>query len=129
MDDILKVEFPLGPRTVVMSRPSDAQLFALAVIRKPKDGDDPGVKLRFTERVVRFLEALAGPQQWAGVEDDMMESRITPSELLDLFSDVTGFDWAGAAGQQQSAAGPEDQPVHASEPVTEKRTPRVVSGG
>lgn len=129
MDDILKVEFPLGPRTVVMSRPSDAQLFALAITRKPKDGDDPGVKLRFTERVVRFLEALAGPQQWAGVEDDMMESRITPSELLDLFSDVTGFDWAGAAGQQQSTPEPEDQPVRVPEPVTEKRTPRVVSGG
>lgn len=123
MDDILKVEFPLGPRTVIMSRPSDSQLFALAVARKPKAGDAPAVNLRFTERIVRFLEALAGPEQWAGIEDDMMESRVSPSDLLDLFSAVSEFDWAA---HEKKMADPEpDSPL----PIPGRPAPRVVSGG
>lgn len=121
MDDILKVEFPLGPRTVVMTRPSDNQLFAITVIRKPTETSDPAVKFRFTERIIRFLEALAGPEQWLTVEDDMLSNVVTPSHLLTLFSDVTQFDWDAHAKSVPT------EPDRAPE-APERPAPRVVSG-
>lgn len=125
MDDILKVEFPIGPRTVIMSRPSDGQLFAITVIRKPKENDGPEVKHRFTERIIRFLEALAGPDQWAGIEDGMLADEIKPVQLFELFTDVTQFDWAAHAKQAQAAAlEPDAEPAPDARPA-----PRVVSGG
>lgn len=125
MDDILKVEFPIGSRTVVMSRPSEGQLFAITVIRKPKEGDGPEVKHRFTERIIRFLEALAGPGQWAGIEDGLLAGEIEPLQLFELFTDVTRFDWAAHARQAEAAT-----PEPDTEPAPDARpAPRVVSGG
>lgn len=122
----MKVEFPLGPRTVIMSRPTEGQAFAFAVTRKPREGDGPAVRLRFTQRIVQFLEALAGPEQWAVVEDELMSGDLRPQDLLSLFEDVASFDWAGAAEAQE----PEHAAAPATVDVTEKRpAPRVVSGG
>lgn len=124
MDDILKVEFPLGPRSVIMSRPSDSQLFAITVIRKPRENDGPEVKHRFTERIIRFLEVLAGPEQWARVEDGMLADEIQPVQLFELFTDVTHFDWSAHEKKVQETAVVTDE-----EAAPEKRAPRVVSGG
>lgn len=122
----MKVEFPLGPRTVIMSRPTEGQAFAFAVTRKPREGDGPAVRLRFTQRIVQFLEALAGPEQWAVVEDELMSGDLRPQDLLSLFEDVASFDWAGAAEAQKPARLDITDPL----PLTEKRpAPRVVSGG
>lgn len=122
----MRVEFPLGSRTVIMSRPTESQAFAFAVTRKPREGDGPAVRLRFTQRIVQFLEALAGPQQWEVVEDELMSGDLRPQDLLSLFEDVASFDWAGAAKAQE----PEHAAAPATVDVTEKRpAPRVVSGG
>ena len=122
----MKVEFPLGSRTVIMSRPTEGQAFAFAVTRKPREGDSPQVRLRFTQRIVQFLEALAGPEQWAVVEDELMSGELRPQDLLGLFEDVASFDWAGAAKAQE----PEHADAPATVDVAEKRpAPRVVSGG
>jgi hypothetical protein len=124
MDDTMKVEFPLGNRSVIMSRPSEGQLLAITILRMPKEGDEPAVKHRFLQRIIRFLEVLAGAGQWQEIEDGLLAEEIEPGDLLTLFSDVTQFDWAGLAKAQ---ARPSRRPEDESEP--ERRAPRVVSGG
>lgn len=119
----MKVEFPLGPRAVVLSRPTEGQLFAITILRMPRDGDDAKTRHRFLERIIRFLEVLAGPDQWAEIEDALLSEQVRPDELLRLFTDVTHFDWAAHAKEQAVQPEPEDKP----EP--ERRAPRVVSGG
>jgi hypothetical protein len=123
MDDTMKVEFPLGNRSVIMSRPSEGQLLAITILRMPKEGDEPAVKHRFLQRIIRFLEVLAGAGQWQEIEDGLLAEEIEPGDLLTLFSDVTQFDWAG------QAATPETHHVAETIPEPERRAPRVVSGG
>ena len=123
MDDTMKVEFPLGPRAVVLSRPTEGQLFAITILRMPRDGDDAKTRHRFLERIIRFLEVLAGPEQWSEIEDALLSEQVKPEELLRLFTDVTHFDWAAHAKEQPVQPEPED------EPEPERRAPRVVSGG
>jgi hypothetical protein len=123
MDDTMKVEFPLGKRTVIMSRPSEGQMLAITILRMPKEGDEAKVKHRFLQRIIRFMEVLAGPEQWQEIEDALLAEEIEPGELLNLFTDVTQFDWTAHATEQTAVPEPEDEP----EPV--RRAPRVVSGG
>jgi hypothetical protein len=123
MDDTMKVEFPLGPRAVVLSRPTEGQLFAITILRMPRDGDDAKTRHRFLERIIRFLEVLAGPEQWSEIEDALLSEQVKPEELLGLFSDVTQFDWAAHDAHVRPSPRPED------EPEPERRAPRVVSGG
>lgn len=119
----MKVEFPLGNRSVIMSRPSEGQLLAITILRMPKEGDEPAVKHRFLQRIIRFLEVLAGAGQWQEIEDGLLAEEIEPGDLLTLFSDVTQFDWAG------QATTPETRHVAETIPEPERRAPRVVSGG
>lgn len=119
----MKVEFPLGPRAVVLSRPTEGQLFAITILRMPRDGDDAKTRHRFLERIIRFLEVLAGPEQWSEIEDALLSEEVKPEELLRLFTDVTHFDWAAHDAHVRPSPRPEDE----SEP--ERRAPRVVSGG
>lgn len=125
MDDNtkLKAEFPIGPRTVVVTEPSSSQKFVLALSRKPADDDVEG-REKLVRRLLRVLEALVGSDQWYDViEDGMISEEISPEELVQLASQVLRFDWSAHHAPQ---ALPEESP----EPETETRpAPRIVSGG
>ena len=126
----MKVEFPLGNRSVIMSRPSEGQLLAITILRMPKEGDEAKVKHRFLQRIIRFLEVLAGPEQWQEIEDGLLAEEIEPGDLLTLFSDVTQFDWAAhATDALAEAIEREEIKQGARVPAPERRAPRVVSGG
>lgn len=121
MDDILIVEFPIGPRTVRVRRPSEGALFAMTLLRKPADGSDLQGNYRVVQRLVQFLEKITGPDEWAEIQSGMIDEVIKPKDLLDLFGAVLEFDWN--AHETKQAPEPE-QALEQARPV-----PRVVSGG
>lgn len=125
MDDILKVEFPIGDQgvTLVLSRPTDAQLFVLALTRQPKTDDE---KMKAVQRIVRVLETLSG-DQWADVvEEGMITGTLTPLDLLGVVNDVIKFPWAEHAKTAEAEAALDSTAV---EPEPVRPAPRVVSGG
>lgn len=119
MDDTMKVEFPVGSRTVTLSRPSENQLFAVTLLRMPADDASPRERHTLITRMLRFLERLAGPEQWREVEGWMLDEEIVPMDLLQLFEDVLKFPWA-----EHTPAADEPQ-----EKIPDRPAPRVVSGG
>lgn len=127
----MKVEFPLGNRSVIMSRPSEGQLLAITILRMPKEGDEPAVKHRFLQRIIRFLEVLAGAGQWQEIEDGLLAEEIEPGDLLTLFSDVTQFDWEAHDPRNDAIqhAIEREEAKQGLSPEPERRVPRVVSGG
>lgn len=126
MDDTLKVEFPLGDFKIVVSEPTDGQLFALALSRTSKDAD----RERLIRRLIRVLEMLTGPEQWYDIiEDALISGDLTPEALVKLASDVFEFPWKEHHKPQPAPAGTNLAP---GEPLTEvvpASGPRVVSGG
>lgn len=119
MDDTMKVEFPVGSRTVTLRRPSDNQLFAVTLLRMPADDAPPKERHSLITRMLRFLERLSGPEQWREVEGWMLDEEITPQDLLQLFEDVLKFPWNEHT--EESAVPPE--------PIPDRPSPRIVSGG
>lgn len=123
MDDTLKVEFPVGDLKIVVSEPTEGQLFALALSRTSKDAD----RARLVQRLIRVLEALVGPQQWYEViEDCLISGELAPEQLVKLASDVFEFDW-----KAHRPTAPVPAPVHRpNTDVTDSASgPRVISGG
>lgn len=107
-DDTLKHRFRLGETGphLEVSRPTESQLFVLALSRQSADG---GERLRLVRRLMRVVEAVVGSSQW----DDVIESRmiagtLDPNDLVDFSQAVLGFDWAALAGAQEA---PEPGPL------------------
>lgn len=122
MDDILKVEFPVGDLKIVVSEPTPGQQFALSLSRTSSDTD----KNRLIKRLIRVLEALTGPEQWYGViEDALISGEMEPDALVNLGVAVLNFDWAA---HRKPVAAPEPVDIEdvAASPAA---GPRVVSGG
>lgn len=119
MDDKkLKAEFPLGDLKIVVTEPSDGQLFALSLGRVSSDGDNS----RLVRRLLRVLEALTGPEQWyETIEDALIEERITPEQLIRMADDVFRFPWKEHREPQEVPAETPSTPPSA--------VPRIVSGG
>lgn len=123
MDDTLKVEFPMGDVKIVVSEPTEGQLFALALSRTSKDAD----RARLVQRLIRVLEMLTGPEQWYDViEEGLISGTLTPESLVKLASDVFEFDW-----KAHRPAAPVPAAVNRpNTDVTDSASgPRVVSGG
>lgn len=120
----MRVEFPIGDtgEMITVTRPSENQLFALTILRKPTEGSDHKTKHHFIERVIRFLERLTGPDQWSRVEELLFDERIGAADVLALFGDIMEFKWDEYATQAVPGPAPE-------EPATTRPAPRVVSGG
>jgi hypothetical protein len=125
-DDTLRVEFPLGDTTIVVTEPSDQQLFLLVLTRKPQDGDVAD-SMKLVKRLFRVFEKIVGEDQWENViEEGLLEARFTPNQVMQLISDVIRFPWSEHSKAVQTAA-EEAAPV----PVVEAKRPgpRIVSGG
>lgn len=122
MDDSLKVEFPMGNLKIVVSEPTDGQLFALALSRKSNDQD----RTRLVTRLIRVLEALTGPDQWDDViEAALLGGTLGPEAVIKLAADVLEFDWAA---HRKPVAATGAVPYLHPEPLP-AAGPRVVSGG
>lgn len=96
MDDTLKHTFPLGSPpaavSVTVSRPTEGQMFILAMSRETAEGAE---RMRLIKRLIRVLETLTGPDQWDSViETAMISGSVTPLELVDFAQKVFVFDWA-----------------------------------
>lgn len=120
MDD-MRVEFPVTDTvSVTVTRPTEGQMLALALSRKPEARED---QMRLVRRLARILEALMGQEQWDDVfEGKMIAGEIPAQALSDLAQAVLSFDWAAASTPE-----PLSEPVAADTPALP--APRVVSGG
>lgn len=127
-DNQIKVSFPLGSGDfeVMASRPTEGQMFVLALSRKPADNDPQG-QFKMVQRVTRVMESLVGAEQWSRIEDALLTGEITVMELMSLVGSIMKFDWTLGA-QEETATLSEFVP---QTPVVAKpeRQPRVVSGG
>lgn len=129
-DKIMKVSFPVGTggAEVIVSRPTPAQAFVLALSRKPGDGATADME-RLVRRITRVMEQLMGQETWiAVIEEGLITGTLAPEDLSQLTVDVLRFDWTlGAAAKEaveiivQDVSPPEPEPV--------RPAPRVVSGG
>jgi len=125
----MRVEFPLGAsgETITVTRPTENQLFALTLLRKPTEGSDHKTKHHFIERVIRFLERLTGTEQWSRVEELLFDDVIGAADVLALFGDIMEFEWDKHAPQAQAQADAEAESGMVAVPT--RPAPRVVSGG
>lgn len=125
-DNQIKVSFPLGSGDleVMASRPTEGQMFVLALSRKPTNDDKQG-QFRMIQRVTRVMESLVGPDQWSMIEDALMADEITVMELMSLVGSIMQFDWSLGV-QEEPATEPAPAPPVVVKP---ERAPRVVSGG
>lgn len=115
-DNRTQAEFPLSGGTVTVMAPTEGQLFALTLVRRPGPDSTGKEKHRFTERVVRLFESLIGDEQWVLVENRMLAGELSPMELMTCIEQILTFDWNGS----QDAV-PDPAPV--------KSNPFLVSGG
>lgn len=125
MDDTLKVEFPLGEggRVVAVRRPTDHQLFALTLIRRPTSASTTQERATFMARVLSLVESLIQPNVWGQIETDMLRGELSPEDLLLLVNEVLQFRWATVDAPM---------PEHGEESdsrVPERPAPRIVRGG
>lgn len=119
MDDRLKVEFPLGELKIIVSEPTQGQLFALSLSRTSHEGG----RVKAVYRALRVLELLVGPDQWEIIEESMITGDTTPETLVKMTGDVFEFRWSDHKA-------PEDVPDTSPEPPhAPPSAPRVVSGG
>lgn len=110
----------MGDLKIVVSEPTDGQLFALALSRTSKDAD----RARLVQRLIRVLETLTGPEQWYDViEDALIGGTVSPEQLVKLASDVFEFPWADHRKPVTAPANIEGIPA------APDAGPRVVSGG
>lgn len=117
MDDTTqRAAFPFGDTEVILTRPTDSQLFVLALSRT---GGSQADQERTVRRILRVVEKLIGPDAWADVvEEALIEGHATPEDLMRVVEALLKFDW------NEGETGP--GPVAAPEPVTPERTPRRV---
>lgn len=94
-DDTLQVEFPLGPDTIVVSRPKPAALVALQLSRMPGRGDKEAVG-RTVRRIFMFLEGVTSKAEYNKIDDGMLTGVFEVNDVLDLINDIVRFDWDGA---------------------------------
>lgn len=126
MDDTLKVEFPLGEggRAVVVRRPTDNQLFALTLIRRPTSASTTQDRATFMARILSLVESLIEPDVWGQIETDMLSGKLSPEDLLRLVNDVLQFRWTTVDAPDAEDGDP-DAPVR----IPERPAPRIVRGG
>lgn len=130
MDD-MRVEFPVTDTvSVTVTRPTEGQMLALALSRKPEARED---QMRLVKRLARILEALMGQEQWDDVfEGKMIAGEIPAQALGDLAHDILTFDWVKAADPDplQDALDREEARQSGVPAVVPTRpAPRIVSGG
>ena len=126
MDDTkLRAEFPIGKRTVIVTEPSEGQMFVLALSRRPADGDAAATE-KLVRRLLRVLEALVGDDQWYNIiEDGMISEEISPDELVKLAAEVVRFDWSAHRPDLPQ----EDPAVVLGREQDDRPAPRIVTGG
>ena len=90
------------PLTVTAPRPTEAQMFVLALSREGGEGTE---RMRLIRRLMRVLELLIGQQQWDNViETAMLDGRMAPTELAALAMRIFTFDWASLEKAQDTPA-------------------------
>jgi len=91
MDDTTqRAAFPFGDTDLILTRPTDSQIFALALSRAGSDAETG----RTVRRVLRVLEKLAGPEAWEGVvEEALIEGTVHPEELMRVAEELVKFPW------------------------------------
>lgn len=122
MDDntTVKAEFPIGDsgKTVVVSRPTDQQMFLISLSRKPST---PAESRRLIQRLFGVLEMLMGEEQWYDVvEYGLMRSEFAPDDVFSLARDIMNFEWPTGTDN----ISPDSAPA-----TPERPAPRLVSGG
>jgi hypothetical protein len=111
MDDTMKHTFEIAtdagpPLTVTATRPTEAQMFVLALSRESVEGTE---RMRLIRRLMRVLELLIGQQQWDDViETAMLEGRMAPTELAALAMRIFTFDWASLEKAQNQPGDSEE---------------------
>lgn len=94
-DDTLQVEFPLGPDTIIVSRPKPAALVALQLSRMPGRDDKEAVG-RTVRRIFMFLEGVTSKDEYNKIDDGMLTGAHEVNDVLDLINDIVKFDWDAA---------------------------------
>lgn len=102
-DDTLQVEFPLGPDTIVVSRPKPAALVALQLSRMPGRDDKEAVG-RTVRRIFMFLEGVTRAAEYNKIDDGMLTGAYEVNDVLDLINDIVRFDWDAAEQDADPAA-------------------------
>lgn len=95
MDDTVTRKFPAykGGPEIEVSRPTDGQMFVLALSREPSSGQE---QLRLVRRLMKVLESLTGTEQWDRViETAMIDGSMTPFDLVGFAQTILQFDWSG----------------------------------
>lgn len=132
-DKIMKVSFPVGTggAEVIVSRPTPAQAFVLALSRKPGDGADAAQDVqRLVRRIVRVMEQLMGRDAWDSViEEGLITGTLAPDDLNQLVVDVLRFDWTLGVTDEVKERIVEEAKDPGYLPPSLRPAPRVVSGG
>ena len=103
MKHTFEIETDAGPSlTITATRPTEAQMFVLALSRESVEGAE---RMRLIRRLMRVLELLIGQQQWDNViETAMLDGRMAPTELAALAMRIFTFDWASLEKAQDTPA-------------------------
>jgi len=118
MDDTTqRAAFPFGDTELILTRPTDSQIFALALSRAGSDAETG----RTVRRVLRVLEKLAGPEAWESVvEEALIEGTVHPEELMRVAEELVKFQW------DEVLPTPEPIETQVAEPAAPERAPRRV---
>lgn len=96
--------FEFAGRDVVVYRPTDGQMMALALTRQARDN---GAMFKAVRRMFAVLEACIDTDEYEQMEDELITGRARPEDFTTLLENVVNCNWDD---EQSAPAEPDPEP-------------------